>query len=433
MQREHWSTSFGFIAAAVGCAVGLGNIWLFPWRLNAYGVVTFLVPYLTFTFGFVIFGLIAELALGRWAQSGAVGAFEKAFPKTRQFPAKVLGLFQTLAQTGLAVFYLVVVGWILHYLWLAISGNLNGDNAEQTFDVFTGSAAVLPWHAAAVLFTISANILGVKKGLERLNRWAVPGLFILLGLLILRSLTLPGALNGLRQALIPDWSLLLSSEIWVMALGQSFFTVSLGGMLIYGSYLKRDIDLRRTSFWIVIFNIAASLMAALVIIPAAIAFGQDLGRGPGLLFITMPQLFDRMPFGGLIEIVFFVGVTLAALSSAVNLLEIPTEAVMHLTGQKRPLAAGFAGAAILTGGITLALDMGRFGAFVDLVTIYLYPAGVLAIVLAGQWILGSAVIRNEINIAARKPFGLWLEFHLRFVFVAVCLLVIALNVIYSGI
>lgn len=431
MNREHWSSGLGFILACVGSAIGLGNIWLFPWRLSEFGGVTFLVPYLLFTIFFVIFGLMAELALGRHTQSGTIGAFEAVYPARRRGLAKGLGWFQVLAQSGLTVFYLVVMGWIFRYTCLALSGRLYVEDPARLFNTFCGSSDVIAWHVLAVAVCTGVVALGVKGGLERLNRLAMPLLFILLLALLVRSLTLPGAIAGLGKMLEPKWHFLGMSEVWVMALGQSFFTVSLGGMLIYGSYMTRDVDLPKASFWIVSTNFAASMLAALIIIPAALSFGMDMSRGPGLLFMTMPEIFKQMPAGLLFGGLFFVSVLLAGMSSAVNLIEVPTEAVMHAFKMRRPAAALVAGVFCLVVGLPLAVNMERFGLFVDTVTVYLYPLGVLTIAVAAAWVWGKA--RAEINHGAAVRLGPWYDGYLRYVFVGVCIAVIILHISYGGI
>ncbi len=433
MSREHWSSGLGFILACVGCAIGLGNIWLFPWRFSAFGGVTFLVPYLLFTFFLVIFGLMAELALGRKAQSGTIGAFEAVYPPQKRNLARLTGWYQIIAQTGLTVFYLVVMGWLFRYTYLALSGKLYVKGLADGFGQFSGSGAVVPWHILAVAVCTGVVALGVKGGLERLNKLAMPLLFVLLAALLIRTLTLPGAGEGLASMFQPKWHLLASSEIWVMALGQSFFTVSLGGMLIYGSYLTRSVDLPKASFWIVSTNFAASMLAALIIIPAAHSFGLDMTRGPGLLFLTMPEIFKQMPAGVFFGGLFFISVLLAGVSSAVNLIEVPTEALMHAFGLRRPSAALVIGLVCLAVGLPLAVSMPRFGLFVDTVTVYLYPLGVLTIAIASAWVWGKGRARRELALGSSISIGPWYDGYLRYVFVGVCIAVIILHVSYGGI
>lgn len=433
MFREHWSNSLGFVLASIGCAIGLGNIWLFPWRLSAYGSVSFLIPYFIFTFGFVIAGLMAELALGRKTQQGTIGAFEQAFPPAHIKRARVLGIFQIMAQTGILVFYSIALAWILRYMFESIVGFNPATDPAKAFDSFAGTPKALLWHLGAVAITAGCVVLGVKRGLERINRIAVPGLFVIFALLLFKSLSLPGAMQGARDLLDPKWYKLLEPETWVMALGQSFFTVSLGGMLIYGSYLDKKTDIPKTSVWIVCANSAASMLAALIIIPAVSAFGLDPARGPGLLFITIPHLLKLMPAGYIFGLLFFTSVALAGISSAVNLLEIPVEALMHLSGAGRKKATLWVCTLSFAAGIPLCLNMSYFALFADAVTIYIYPLGVLAIAVVAQWIMGADKIRAEINTHTAFPIGRWLVFHLRYVFITACVVVLGLGIMYNGI
>ncbi len=433
MKREHWSSSFGFFVSCVGCAIGLGNIWLFPWRLSHYGSISFLIPYVLFSFGLVVFGLMSELAFGRFFQGGTMKAFEAAFSGRRGVVARLLGGFQIVAQSGITVFYLIVMGWILRYLWLALSGDLLQIDPPADFSAFSGHWDVVPWHLANLLITGGIVYFGIEKGVEKANKWAISGLFIIFIVLIVNTLTLPGAMAGIVEFMQPKWHLLKSSELWIMALGQSFFTVSLGGMLIYGSYLKQDTDIPKFSYLIVITNMVASLLAAFIIIPAGAAFGISPDKGPGLLFINMPYVFQRMAGGHFFSFVFFFSVFLAGLSSAINLMEIPTEALMHQFRLSRRRATLVVIAVAFALGLPLAVDMGRFGAFVDLITIYLYPLGVLLIVLVAQWVWGAENALRAINLGSAYPVGPFIRGLLKYVFVLVCLGILVLNIYFGGI
>jgi NSS family neurotransmitter:Na+ symporter len=218
-----------------------------------------------------------------------------------------------------------------------------------------------------------------------------------------------------------------------MALGQSFFTVSLGGMLIYGSYLNRDVDIPDSAFKTVLMNTSASLLAAFVIIPSVFAFGLDLQSGPGLLFVTMPRIFESMPQGHLFGALFFLSVVLAGLSSALNLLEVPVEAVMERLGMKRPVAVMLVGGLAFLVGLPLDLNMGLFGRWADIITIYLFPFSALVVQVAFFWVYGADQALVEINTGASRVYGVGLRFFLRFVFPLVAMLVLVLGIIYGGI
>ncbi len=433
VKRESWSGKLGFIMACMGAAIGLGNIWLFPWRLASYGGAAFLVPYLLFVFGMVVFGLMAELAFGRSQKAGPMGAVVKIFTPQHPVLGTMLGVIPVMALFGILVFYVVVLGWILNYFFTALLHGFGGTNPGELFHGLAGTAASIPWHLTAMLLTMIFVAAGIEKGLEKCNMVAMPLFFALLLILLIRSLTLPGSFQGIEYLSKPDWSKLGEVTTWIMALGQSFFTVSLGGMLIYGSYLKRDVDIPDSAFKTVIMNTSASLLAAFVIIPSMFAFDQDLQSGPGLLFVAMPKIFESMPQGHIFGILFFLSVTLAGLSSALNLLEVPVEAVIERLGLQRPHAVLLVGAMAFVVGLPLEMNMKLFGKWADIITIYLFPFGALIVQVAFFWVYGSDKALAEINTGSGRVYGKGLRCFLQYVFPLIALLVLVLGIIYGGI
>ena len=431
--REQWSGRLGFILASMGAAIGLGNLWLFPWRLGSYGGAAFLIPYLIFVFGFVRYGLMAELAFGRAMQKGPIGACEAAVaPRFRRWGV-FSGSIPVFAVSGILVFYSIVLGWILRYFVASILQGFSGAEAAGHFEALAGSVQSVPWHGVALLLCMGIVLLGISRGLELSNRIAMPLLFVLLILLMGRSLTLPGADEGIRYLLLPDWSRLLEVTTWVMALGQAFFTVSLGGMLIYGSYLSREIDIPESTSRVVLMNSLASLLAALVIMPSVFAFGLDPTSGPALLFVTMPHIFELMPGGRIFGSLFFFSVLLAGISSAINLLEVPVEALRDRTGMGRTKAVICVGLAAFALGIPLDLDMRLFGLWADLVTIYIFPLGALVQFVIFLWFYGSDRALEAINLGAIRPRGRGLQLFLKYGFVSISALVLLLGIFYRGI
>ncbi|MDD4650206.1 MAG: sodium-dependent transporter [Desulfoplanes sp.] len=433
MDRENWSGKLGFVLACMGAAIGLGNIWLFPWRLASYGGAAFLVPYLLFVFGFVAFGLIAELAFGRSQKAGTMGGFIQAFPANRRGLGGALGAVPVLALTGILVFYVIVLGWILKYFVWSVAHGFSGIQPEALFEGLAGNASSIPWHLAAMLLTMLFVAGGIQKGLEKCNKVAMPLFFTLLVILLVRSLTLPGAMKGVEYLIKPDWAKLGDITTWIMALGQSFFTVSLGGMFIYGSYLTNDVDVPDAGLKTVIMNSSASLLAAFVIIPSVFAFGLDLKSGPSLLFMTMPRIFDAMPQGHLFGMLFFLSVVLAGLSSALNLLEVPVEAIMERTSMTRWKAVALVGTGAFLMGLPLDLNMNVFGKWADIITIYLFPFSALLIQVVFFWVFGADRAMEEINMGARHPYGNGMKIFLEYVFPVVAMAVLVLGIIYGGI
>ena len=431
--RETWGTRIGFIAACMGAAIGLGNIWLFPWRLGRYGGAAFLIPYLIFVFGLVRFGLAAELALGRREQRGPMGALTQVFGTINPGLGRVLGLIPVLAVTGILVFYSIVLGWILRYFWIFISQDVSNTDISALFSNFAGHASSIPWHILAITITALVAAQGVQSGLERINKAAMPLLFGILTILLVRSVTLPGAYQGLFFLTKPQWSCLGDIHTWIMALGQSFFTVSLGGMLIYGSYLDDRMDIPHAALTTALMNSLASFMAAFVIIPAAFAFGVDTAAGPDLMFITMPKIFNAMQGGRIYGSLFFFSVVLAGLSSAINLIEVPVETLMDQFGMTRKRAATLIACGSFGIGSLLDLNMNAFVKWVDIFTIYLLPAGALIIAVAMFWVLGTQKTMEAINKGCKRPWSRALVRYLSWVFVPTCILVWVLGIVLGGI
>jgi NSS family neurotransmitter:Na+ symporter len=234
---------------------------------------------------------------------------------------------------------------------------------------------------------------------------------------------------------MPDWSKIAMSETWVMALGQAFFTLSLGGatMLVYGSYAKDETSIPSAAFQTVTFNFLASLLAAFVIIPAVFAFNLDPNAGPGLLFITIPNIVNQMPGGLLFGTVFFLSVVFAALSSSISMLEPAVEGFMHKTRISRTKTVFLLSALAFVIGLPLDLNMNLFGKWVDITTVYVLPFGALVSAFVFFWIYGASKAREEINKGDGFKFGKWFEFYSKYVFVPVAVLVLVLNIAFGGI
>lgn len=438
MERETWTNKFAFILASVGSAIGLGNIWLFSWRVGAYGGASFLIPYILFVFGIAAIGLMGEWAFGRCQKQGAIGAFENVFKSKNEKYKKygtALGLIPVIAIYSIFIFYTIVTGWLIKYFFLAVSGNFATMDIANYFSSFAGSSTSIPWHGIAILINLIIVFFGVSKGIEKTNKIIMPLFFGMLILLLFRSLTLDGAFEGIKYILMPDWSKIVMSETWVMALGQAFFTLSLGGatMLVYGSYAKDETSIPSAAFQTVTFNFLASLLSAFVIIPAVFAFNLDPKAGPALLFITIPNIVNQMPGGMLFGIVFFLSVVFAALSSSISMLEPAVEGFMYKTKTSRTKAVVLLSVLAFVIGIPLDIDMNLFGKWADITAVYVLPFGALVSAFVFFWIYGTANARREINKGDGFKFGKWFEFYSKYVFVPVAALVLILNIALGGI
>jgi NSS family neurotransmitter:Na+ symporter len=435
-ERESFSGKLGFVLACVGSAIGLGNIWMFSWRLGQFGGGAFLVPYIIFVFTLGTTGLMSEFSLGRVMQMGSLGGIKRIFAEKRLPLGTLVGSLPTLAVSGILIFYVIVVGWVLRYFFSSL-GNafVHVESMPDYFQGFAGTWQSVPWHFVAMAVTVGIVILGVSKGIEKINKIIMPALFVIFLILLVRSLTLPGAMEGVKYLLVPDWSHLLKPITWIMALGQAFFTVSLNGagMVVYGSYLKQDMDIPSSAMHTALFDTMAAMLAAFIIIPAAFAFGLDPAAGPELLFITIPKIFTQMPGGYLFSVMFFASIIFAAVSSAINMLEAPSEALMVQFKLNRTKAVLLTGSVAFAIGIPLATSMARFGAFADFITIYIAPLGAIIATVAYFWIYGTDRALDDINIGAKRPLGEWFKPFVKYVFTGVCVAVLVLGAILGGI
>ncbi|MCT4596229.1 MAG: sodium-dependent transporter [Anaeromicrobium sp.] len=433
--RETWGSKLGFILACIGSAIGLGNIWMFPWRLGQFGGGAFLIPYLIFVFLLGTTGLMGEFALGRSQQRGAIGAFEKVFKEKKLPGGTLIGTIPVIAQTGVFIFYSVVVGWVLRFFVFALRDEFKTMDINTAFGNFAGHTESIGWTIGAILITLCIVILGVKSGIEKVSKVIMPALFGIFIMLMINTLLLKGSMEGIKYLLLPDWSYLLKIDTWVMALGQAFFTVSLGGagMVVLGSYLPKEMDIPSSAFSTALFDTLAALMAAFIIIPAAFAFDLDPGAGPQLLFITMPRIFNMMGGGYVFGILFFLCLVFAAISTEIVLMEVAVEAFMDKLGMKRTSSALLTACIGIGTGCLLSTNMEWFGKFADMVAIYLLPFSALLAAIAFFWIYGIDKARNEINRGAKIKMVKHWEILAKYIFVFTATAVLILGILYGGI
>jgi len=320
--RGSWGSRIGFILAAAGSAVGLGAIWKFPYVAGANGGGVFLLVYLACVFSVGVVMLLAEMMIGRSAKKSATSAY-RAMGKGYWHVAgwlSVIGVFLILG------FYCVVGGWTIAYIVQTIQGTVLTTDAKVLSDTFTNFIAdpvySLIYTALFLIMTAVIVIAGVQAGIERICKILMPALFILMLVMVVRSLTLPGAMEGVMYFITPDWSK-LSIKMVLDALGLAVFSLSVGAglMVAYGSYLSPETKVVNAGLWIAGLATLASVMAGLMILPAVFAFNVDPGSGPGLTFITMPALFAQMAGGQILALIFFCLLLFAALTSSISILE----------------------------------------------------------------------------------------------------------------
>ena len=438
-KRDSFRSQWGFKLACVGSAVGMGNIWLFPYRMSAYGGATFLIPYLIFVVLIASTGVIGEMAFGRAARGGPIVAFGTATEQrtgSRRW-GETLGLIPVIGSLALAIGYTVVVGWLLKYTVGAFTG---ATAAFQGVDALGGlfNATASPWgntgwQIAALLITLAIMALGIGVGIEKANKVMMPLFFLMfLGLAVYIG-TLPGALDGYRYIFVLKPKELLDPMVWVYALGQAFFSLSIAGngTLIYGSYLSEEEDVPSSARTVAFFDSCAALLAALVIIPAMATAGQQLGNsGPGLMFIFLPNLFQRMPGGEVIMVVFFVAALFAGLSSLVNLYEAPTATLQEKFHLSRPTAVFCIGA---VGMVVSLCIQGIVGNWMDVCSIYACPIGALLAGIMFFWVYDKEKCLEQVNLARTNPLGSWYYPLAKYGFCGVTVFVLVMGALKGGI
>ncbi len=432
-KRESFTNKIGFMLSCVGAAIGLGNIWLFSWKLGKYGGAAFLIPYFIFVALFAVVGLVGEISFGRMMKRGIFGLSE--ILKDINIPFKnLLPIIPIISVAGVFTFYVIVFGWVIRYFFSYLTGAINGVEYGAYFGSIAGQVASIPWHILGVVLSVVVISFGVVKGIEKLNKIIMPLMFVLFLGLMVRSLTLPNAIDGVKFLLQPKWSMLEDPMTWIMALGQAFFTVGLSGsaLLVYGSYLGDDVEIPASVVQTCFLDTTAALMAGFIIIPAAFSFGLDAGSGPALLFITIPAIFSNIPGGQILGGLFFLSVIFAALSSAINQLEVPVEAIMDRYKISRIKAAIIVGTIATVIGLFLDMNMEWFDKFADFVSIILIPLGAVIGLGVYFYYVDKQRVIDEINKGSSVKVGaliLWLG---RYIFIPGTAAIIVLGLVYGS-
>jgi neurotransmitter:Na+ symporter, NSS family len=409
-ERDSFSNSFGVIAAAAGSAIGLGNIWRFPYVTGESGGGAFLIIYLFFVLAIGIPVMTSEFVIGRVTQRNPYGAFRKISPSK---PWYLIGLMGIAAAFMILAFYTTVAGWTLEYFYQALTGNLTGKTDSQLTEMFDsfqkGSFRPLLWFLIFMSFTALIILSGVKKGIERYTKILTPLLFVLLILLCVRSLTLKGSGEGLRFLFHPDFSK-ITPKVILEALGQAFFSLSIGmGTLItYGSYIRKNENLASSALFVGFADTIIAVIAGIAIFPAVFALGGSPASGTGLVFIVLPGIFDKMPFGDIFALFFFILLAVAALTSTISMLEVIVAYLveeLRMTRRKATIAATLSVSVL---GIVTVLSLGSLGNIkligrnifdflVFATTNVMLPLGGLCIVLFIGWFYSPALTKKELS------------------------------------
>lgn len=363
--RGHFTSSLGFVLAAAGSAIGLGNLWKFPYIAGNSGGGFFIVFYILFALILGVPIMLAEMSIGRNTQLNAIGAFRKLDKRW-----SVVGVISVLCAFVILSYYSVVGGWVLKYIALYLTGGGAQGVSPDYFSAFVASPVEpVIWHLVFMAFCVFVVIGGVSGGIEKASRLLLPGLFILIVIVAIRSATLPGGMEGLRFLFVPQTDVFTSmddlSNMLVSAMGQIFFSLSLGmGISItYGSYLKRDADLPRNTMIIIGLDTVVAVLAGVAILPAVFAFGFEPTAGPGLIFQTLPAVFASMPVGWLFALLFFFLVFIAAATSAIALLEVVAAFFIDQFHWSRRKATLLMAGLMALIGVFASLSMGPLGSF----------------------------------------------------------------------
>ena len=362
--RDLWTSRLGFILASAGAAVGLGAIWKFPYMAGTNGGAAFIVPYIAFCFTIGMFLLLAELVVGRAGRAASIKSMIKV---GKQKHWGIFGLIGVLTGFFILTFYSTVGGWCVAYLVDALMGNGVVTDLNQLgayFGKFIGNPWVgIFYQLIFMVLTAGTVVFGVQKGIERLAKYLMPTLFILMLVLIARGLTLPNAWQGVEFMFSFNWDQFNTDSLF-NAMGFCFFSLSVGAgtLIVYASYLSDDANLPQSTAWVAFLGILAALLGGLMVMPAVFAFGLEPTAGPGLTFVTMPAVFAHMPMGHFFAILFYACLVVAALTSSVSIFEAVTSALNDIKVPRR-VAVPLAFISMMTVGIFCTMSFGPLADF----------------------------------------------------------------------
>lgn len=409
--RDGFATGLGVLTATLGSAVGLGNIWKFPFLTGANGGAAFLIVYLISTLLVGLPVMISELTMGRTARADAITTLQKLSPSRK--PWWLIGAIGALSAFMILAFYTEVAGWVFAYIFKSLSAAALSTNPEVTSQAFSGLVTdpvqSLVWQWIVLGLVGFIIILGVSKGIENTTKRLMPVLFLLLVAVCVRSLTLPGAAKGLEFLLKPDFSKVTGLTM-LTAMGLAFFKLSIGmgTMITYGSYFREDQNIPITATRVMLADLSVSLLAGMAIFPAVFAFGFEPSAGPSLLFITIPAVFASMPLGHFFMVIFFILAAIAATGAMLSLFEVPVAYMSERLGMSRrtatlltmALLVLFGSAAALSNSVLAdfkVLGMTMFDLY-DFTTSNIFlPVGGIFICLFVGWVWGMDQVKKSLS------------------------------------
>jgi NSS family neurotransmitter:Na+ symporter len=408
--RASFGSKFGVYAAAVGSAVGLGNIWRFPYMTGENGGSAFILVYLLCVFLLGIPLVISELMLGRSGQGNSYRVFKNLAPGKPWFLVGLLGIFTSFI---ILSFYGTVAGWTLKYIYVSIENiftqNIITNPGEMFENFYTSSFSPVFFQLLFMILTGGIIVFGVQKGIEKSSKIMLPMLFLIMVVLCIRSLTLPNAMEGIRFLFKPDFSK-ITGQVFLSTLGQSFFSLSIGmgALITYGSYVQKDNNLTKTSFAVSLTDTLVAILAGVMIFPALFSFGMSSTEGPGLVFVVLPEIFGQMLGGNFFSLLFFILLALAALTSSISLLEVIVLYLIEEFKMNRWIATFGATVASSVLGVFTTLSFGPlkdmdifgttlFGAADYFANNVLLPLGGLFTVIFVGWFLSKKIVKAELT------------------------------------
>lgn len=448
-QQKSFSSNLGAIMAAVGSAVGLGNIWRFPYICGKYGGGAFLIVYLCFVFLLGSVLMMSEFVIGRRAQHTPIKAFQTLYPKNKAWG--LVGLLGIITSFFILSQYLVISGWTTGYVWNSISGALTSLGTDSgAISNFFKEFSTSPWDPVLFLSIFAVLVLiiilgGVQKGIENVSKVLMPLLVVLVLVLCVRSLTLPGAGKGVEYLFSPDFSKLTGEGV-LAALGQALFSLSvgMGVLLVYGSYIPVNDNIFKTAMWITACDTLIAVLAGLAIFPAVFSCGFEPAGGPGLVFHVLPNVFNMMGTTGMVfASIFFVLLMVAAITSAISLLEALTAWFSEHTGTRRLVGALLFFVLTTALGIVFSLSLGSLSHvkiaglclfdFVDKMnSIYLPPICALGTIIFFGWVMPEEDVKDELSNHGTLRIGYYKLFRILSRYVApLALLVVLITGIIS--
>ncbi len=433
-KHAKFSSRWGFILSAVGSAVGMANVWGFPAKMGANGGSAFLFAYILFIILFSVVGLSAEYAIGRRSRTGTLGSYANAWESRHAKVKKVGGTIGWLPLIGsmcIALGYAVIIAYILKALVESVTGKLMTVDTNQWFASFSGNDySVVPFHIIVVVVTLLTLLLGAKS-IEKTNKIMMPIFFIIFVILAIRVAFLPGALEGYKFMFTPQWEMLKKPMVWIWAMGQAFFSLSVtgSGMIVYGAYLDDKEDVVHIAVRTAIFDTIAALVASLVIIPACFAYNLDIGAGARLLFVTLPRILQDIPLGQIFAIILYVAMIFAGISSLQNMFEAVGESLQHrIPKLSRKLVLIILGIICLGFGINME-PIAKWGPWMDIVSIYIIPIGATLGAISWFWVMKKKDLMDEINKGTKRPRKDFWYFAGRYLYVP-CALILCLVALF---